>query len=181
VDALRALRRDALGTHRHYFAVRLDAVLSVALLDAGKPVEAVELLQDVVTRAAPAGIYRTLVDSGPEIGSILPRLRENIERKAGSDELLTYLDHLLDGSRATWQPNREQQPGPRIAEALAPRERAVLELIGEGRSNKEIARLLGIAPETVKSHVKRIFEKLSVGKRAQAIARAQSLGLLTAR
>jgi LuxR family transcriptional regulator, maltose regulon positive regulatory protein len=52
----------------------------------------------------------------------------------------------------------------------------VLELtIGEGRSNKQIARLLGIAPETVKSHAKRIFEKLSVGKRAQALARAQSL------
>jgi ATP/maltotriose-dependent transcriptional regulator MalT len=57
----------------------------------------------------------------------------------------------------------------------------LLELIGEGRSNKEIARLLGIATETVKSHVKRIFDKLSVGKRAQAIARAQSLGLLRTR
>src|SRR5260370_38641485 len=94
---------------------------------------------------------------------------------ARSDDLLTYLDHLLDGWRTTWQPNRE--PGPRIAETLAPRERTVLELIGEGRSNKEIARLLGIAPGTGKSHVKRIFEKLSVGKRAQPIARAQSLGL----
>ena len=112
---------------------------------------------------------------------MLPRLRENIERSAHSDGLLAYVDHLLDGWRAAWQPNREQQPGFRIAEALAPRERAVLELIGEGRSNKEIARLLGIAPETVKSHVKRIFEKLSVGRRAQAIARAQSLGLWKAR
>ncbi len=181
VDGLRALRRDALGTHRHYFVLRLDALLSAALLDAGKPAEAVELLQDVVKRAAPAGIFRTIVDSGPEIGLILPRLRENIERKAHSDDLLTYLDHLRDGWRAIWQPNREQQPGPRVAEALAPRERTVLELIGEGRSNKEIARLLGIAPETVKSHVKRIFEKLSVGKRAQAIARAQSLGLVRTR
>jgi LuxR family transcriptional regulator, maltose regulon positive regulatory protein len=181
VDALRGLRRDALSTHRHYFAVRVDTMLSAALLEAGKPAEAVELLQDVVKRAAPAGIYRTLVDAGPEIGSILPRLRENIERKGRSDDLLAYLDHVLDGWRATWQPNREQQPGPRIAETLAPRERTVLELIGEGRSNKEIARLLGIAPETVKSHVKRIFEKLSVGKRAQAIARAQSLGLLRMR
>ncbi len=51
-------------------------------------------------------------------------------------------------------------------------------MIAEGRSNKEIARSLGIAPETVKSHVKNIFDKLSVEKRAQAIARPQSLGLL---
>ena len=40
---------------------------------------------------------------------------------------------------------------------------------------------LPLAPETVKSHVKRIFDMLSVGKRAQAIARAQSLGLLRTR
>jgi len=41
-------------------------------------------------------------------------------------------------------------------------------LIAEGHSNEEIARSLGIAPETVKSDVKNIFDKLSVEKRAQA-------------
>ena len=45
-------------------------------------------------------------------------------------------------------------------------------------SNKTIARQLSIAPETVKSHTKDIFDKLSVEKQAQAISRAQSLGLL---
>lgn len=60
---------------------------------------------------------------------------------------------------------------------LSPREGSVLQLIGEGNSNKEIARILGIAPETVKSHVKRIFLKLSVAKRAQAVSLAYSLGL----
>lgn len=64
-----------------------------------------------------------------------------------------------------------------IAEALSSRECTVVELIGQGRSNKEIARDLGIAPETVKSHVKNIFIKLAVQKRAQAVARARSLGL----
>jgi len=51
-------------------------------------------------------------------------------------------------------------------------------LIAEGRSNKEIARILSIAPETVKSHVKHIFVKLNVERRAQAVSRAQSLGLV---
>jgi LuxR family maltose regulon positive regulatory protein len=63
-------------------------------------------------------------------------------------------------------------------ESLTPRERGILELIAEGHSNKEIARSLAIAPETVKSHLKNIFEKLSVEKRAQAIVRAQRLDLL---
>jgi LuxR family maltose regulon positive regulatory protein len=50
-------------------------------------------------------------------------------------------------------------------------------LIAEGLSNKEIARNLAITPETVKSHVKHIFIKLNVEKRAQAVSRAQILGL----
>jgi LuxR family maltose regulon positive regulatory protein len=61
---------------------------------------------------------------------------------------------------------------------LSPRERNILEQIGHGRSNKQIALELGIAPETVKSHVKNIFVKLAVEKPAQAVSRAQSLGLL---
>jgi LuxR family maltose regulon positive regulatory protein len=61
---------------------------------------------------------------------------------------------------------------------LGPRERGIVELIAQGQSNKEIARTLGITPETVKSHVKSIFTKLAVDKRAQAVARAQALGLV---
>ncbi|MBV8576291.1 MAG: response regulator transcription factor [Acetobacteraceae bacterium] len=71
----------------------------------------------------------------------------------------------------------EQVPGS-DAPVLSPRERSVLVLLGEGRSNKDIARVLNIAPETVKSHVKNIFAKIGVERRAQAVARAMSLGLI---
>jgi DNA-binding CsgD family transcriptional regulator len=60
---------------------------------------------------------------------------------------------------------------------LSIRECSILELIGQGNSNKRIARTLGISAETVKSHVKRVFIKLDVNTRAHAVARAQSLGL----
>jgi LuxR family maltose regulon positive regulatory protein len=53
--------------------------------------------------------------------------------------------------------------------------------MSEGLSNKEIARDLAIAPETVKSHIKNIFAKLNVERRAQAVTRAQILGLADAR
>jgi LuxR family maltose regulon positive regulatory protein len=178
VGILTALRADALGGQRHYFALRVDALLAAALLDAGEPIKALERYHTVVTLAAPAGIYQTLLDSGPEVGLILPRLRENLERKGDSKPLLEYLDHVLEGWRAVYQPKPETRDSGTMADALTPRERGILELIAEGRSNKEIARSLGIAPETVKSHLKNIFDKLSVEKRAQAIARAQSLGLL---
>ena len=67
-----------------------------------------------------------------------------------------------------------------VAELLSARECNIISLIARGQSNKEVARDLGISPETVKSHMKHIFEKLEVEKRTQAVARAQSLGLVTA-
>jgi LuxR family maltose regulon positive regulatory protein len=66
----------------------------------------------------------------------------------------------------------------RGGDGLSPREQAVLKLIGEGRTNKMIAHTQGVAPETVKTHIKNIFAKLGVERRAQAVAKAQRLGLL---
>ena len=58
--------------------------------------------------------------------------------------------------------------------ALSRRETGVLQMIARGMSNKCIARSLGIAPETVKSHVKHIFSKLKARTRAQAVACAEA-------
>jgi len=64
------------------------------------------------------------------------------------------------------------------AVSLSARERTILLMMGLGLANKQIARQLSIAPETVKSHAKRIFLKLTVQSRAQAVYRASILGLL---
>ena len=53
---------------------------------------------------------------------------------------------------------------------MTPRERQVVDLIGDGLSNKHIARELDIAPETVKSHVRNIMEKLALHTRLQIAA-----------
>jgi LuxR family transcriptional regulator, maltose regulon positive regulatory protein len=70
------------------------------------------------------------------------------------------------------------QPGSRASDPLTVRERDVLAMISQGLSNKRVARALEISPETVKSHVKHIFLKLTVGTRAEAVSRAGLLGLL---
>lgn len=67
-------------------------------------------------------------------------------------------------------------PAPRAP--LTDRQRAVLRLIAEGQSNKEIARALSIGPETVKTHVSQIFAELGAVNRADACVRAKSLGLI---
>jgi DNA-binding NarL/FixJ family response regulator len=61
---------------------------------------------------------------------------------------------------------------------LSPRERTVLELIGQGKTNKEIAATLALAENTVKSYTKNIFEKLHLANRVQAAVFATREGLL---
>ncbi|WP_086664829.1 response regulator [Lentzea kentuckyensis] len=63
--------------------------------------------------------------------------------------------------------------------ALTPREREVLTLVGHGRSNSEIADDLTLSEATVKTHVARIFAKLELRDRAQAVVLAYETGLVT--
>jgi ATP/maltotriose-dependent transcriptional regulator MalT len=61
---------------------------------------------------------------------------------------------------------------------LSDREQEVLELIGKGYMNKEIAGMMNITERTVKWHASKIYEKLQVSTRTEAVAEAQRLGLL---
>ena len=67
---------------------------------------------------------------------------------------------------------------PSLIESLSPRELEVLQLIAQGFSNQEIGKRLFLALDTVKGHNRRIFEKLQVQRRTEAIARARELGLI---
>lgn len=73
-----------------------------------------------------------------------------------------------------FSPNERAQSSLGITE----REREVLQLLADGRSNKEIAGRLGLSPNTVKTHVARLFEKLRVARRTEAILVARELGLV---
>jgi DNA-binding NarL/FixJ family response regulator len=73
----------------------------------------------------------------------------------------------------------DQEEQKRIGAYLTQREREVLQLITEGKGNKEIADLLYISTETVKSHVKNIFKKLGVKNRVQATAEGRKRKLVS--
>jgi DNA-binding CsgD family transcriptional regulator len=102
---------------------------------------------------------------------------------------------VLQRPSVQWAPLRQAQAPPPVdaaglwhpafgpprapaAELLTPKERHVLALLARGYTNKEIALTLELAEETVKWHLKKVFGKLDVASRKQAVARARALGIL---
>jgi len=75
---------------------------------------------------------------------------------------------------AGFEPNTRAQNSLGISE----REYEVLRLLAAGLSNKGIAGRLDVSPNTVKTHVARLFEKLNVSRRTEAILSARELGLI---
>lgn len=84
-----------------------------------------------------------------------------------------------------WRLSARHAPGPfaRNAAALASlgltgQEVKVLERLASGQSNKEIARTLGLSPNTVKTHLANLYAKLEVSRRTQAVRKARDLELI---
>jgi DNA-binding NarL/FixJ family response regulator len=96
--------------------------------------------------------------------------------KTGSvEELLAALRAVASGEEAFDARHPVRAPG---RAALSPREREVLRLVAQGATNREVADQLGIRAETVKTLIARIFAKLGVRRRAEAVSEAHSRGLI---
>ena len=89
-----------------------------------------------------------------------------------SPYLINLTIEIPAGPSQAAQTADEREHVPPLLANLSPREHEVLELMIAGRSNKDIARLLHVSVETVKTHVHNILSKLQVRNRAEAIALA---------
>lgn len=175
--ALAWLRHDAwLSEDRH-------ALMSVKLADArclwaaGEPDRALGGLVEVIAHANATGLGQHLLDAGPPLRPLLDRLIGDGGLDHGQLAFAVCLRNDIDRLTPP-APARRRVRESCCGEKLSLRERDVLKLIGEGRTNKTIARMQGVAPETIKTQVKNIFIKLGVQRRAQAVAKAGQLGLI---
>jgi DNA-binding NarL/FixJ family response regulator len=73
---------------------------------------------------------------------------------------------------------RRAREGAEVAADLTSREQQVLELLSEGHTMRQIATRLSISPRTVETHVAKLYRKLGVRTRVQAVSRAATLGLV---
>ena len=80
--------------------------------------------------------------------------------------------------RAPRAPAFDGNPNAVASLGISVRELRVLQELAAGRSNKEIAALLEVSPNTVKTHVARLFEKLGAKRRTEAINKARELGIV---
>jgi LuxR family transcriptional regulator, maltose regulon positive regulatory protein len=124
---------------------------------------------------ADRGLRMIFVDSGRPLVTLLEYIYDALP---ATDVHLASLRPYIATVLRTAVPIGSEESEPPTYRPLSRRETAVLEMIARGMSNKHIAQALGITPETVKSHAKSIFVKLDTRTRAQAVARAESIGLL---
>lgn len=163
--------------------VRLQLLLYLAEQHAaqGRMAVATRTVERALALGEPGGYVRCFVDDARPLLGILAHLRDRYLQRAASYSR-AYLEQVLaafgDGAA-------DNAPAPaaladkfRLEEALSRRELEILQLLGRGLSNPEIADNLHISVGTVRWHVKNIYRKLDVNNRVQATVRAQSIDLL---
>ena len=158
----------------HDERLKIMILQALALHAQGDTDDALRQLGDALVLGQPGGFIRIFVDEGPRMAGLL-------SEAAAHGIMPDYMARLLAAFEAEDR-KIEVQSSPNqcqgLVEPLSRRELEVLFLVAQGLSNHEISERLFVALSTVKGHNLKIFEKLQVKRRTEAIARARELGLL---
>lgn len=148
---------------------RLWALLARALLPQSE--DRWETLGEALTLAATRGYVQPFLDGGPPVRDLLRAGLTRISSSLGRTHAHSLLD-LMEGEAGSEEAEGELN----LPEPLTDREREVLALLFQGQSNKAMAKAIFVSVDTVKSHLKHIYDKLGVSDRNAAVRRAQELG-----
>lgn len=168
LDALAPFRQQA--EEHQWGRERLQALIleAMTLQMMGDTTQALAVFGEALSAAEPGGLVRSFVDAGPAAAELLSAARLEGLHLAYTDKLLFAFGVAEDSVGLS----------AGLVEPLSTREMEVLGLIAEGLSNREIGERLYLALDTVKGHNRRIFGKLQVQRRTEAVARARELGLI---
>ena len=140
---------------------------------AGSVVVLTDLTQgNVVLGALRLGVAGYLIKS-----SALPVVGEQILRVLAGERVISpEIEETAVAELGRFAQRARQ--GSELRSSLTPREHEILILIGRGLTMRQMGTRLGISPRTVETHVAKLYRKLEVRTRVQAVSRAVSLGLL---
>jgi LuxR family maltose regulon positive regulatory protein len=149
-------------------ALEIEALMLLALAhrQLGDHVAAHAALERALALAEPGGSIRTFLDEGEPMWQLLQGAQG------------AYAQRLLQAWGVPDHPMATSAPVSLLPEPLTPRELEILRLIASGMRNQEIADRLFISLPTVKRHVANAYGKLGVAHRTEAVARANTLGIL---
>ncbi len=164
-----------------YSAALLDRPGLLVAVAATDPVRAADLAARIALAGhsftdSPAEADLVLADGASRSPVGIPVLR--LDAEAGLPLSLSSVQ-LGAAIRAVAAGLLVALPRPTADAPLTPRELEILACLGEGLSNKAIARRLGISAHTVKFHLEAVFTKLAAGSRAEAVAKGLRRGLIT--
>src|SRR5215207_352313 len=154
--------------------LKVMVLQAIALQAQGEKDTAVQVLGDALALAEPGGFIRIFIDEGAPMNQLL-------SEAAPQGRMPDYADKLWAAFEAEKQKTKDSSnlsPPQPLLEPLSQRELEVLQLVAQGLSNHEISERLFLALDTVKGHNRRIYDKLQVQRRTEAVARARELGLL---
>ncbi|MFD3165203.1 LuxR C-terminal-related transcriptional regulator [Herpetosiphon sp. NSE202] len=149
----------------------LSCMQSLVLTALGEHGQALQILTKMLLTAEAEGFVRIFLDHGSAMQTLLASINPQSAQAAYRDSLLAQF--------ARENPKQLYPTTLSLLDLLSQREREVLQLIAQGYSNQAICQQLHLALDTVKGHNRRIFEKLQVQRRTEAVARARELGLLS--
>ena len=173
LDAMRTFLLRTNNTIRQIDVLALEALLHNAC---GEPQAAIAALRQALALAAPAEITRPFVDMGQEMAALLREAAKDGPHSGFAADVLTAYPECGG------QPLAHNVVAPAAThgtiEPLTNRELAVLALLGQRLSDKEIAAILVVSPSTVKKHTANLYGKLQVSNRRDAVTRARALALI---
>ncbi len=178
----RGIQVDARGDGEAGLARVRELAPDVVLLDLRMPqMTGLEVLKRLraADQTMPVAILTTSTDERDLIAALQAGAQGYLLKDMEPEELITALKDILAGRTVVAkeltgilarvvQGGHEDRRAPVAFSDLTPREREILCHLAEGRSNKGIARVLGITDGTVKLHVKAILRKLAVHSRVEA-------------
>jgi LuxR family maltose regulon positive regulatory protein len=180
-NLLQKISERARSWHFMNHTIEADVLKSLALAGLGREDEALESLAETINLAAPGGWICPFLEPGKPMADLLMHLDG---QGFASDFSLQLHSEIQSQRSREANPTRngsglQLTPDAGLRETLTPRELDVLELLVQRLQNKEISEKLFVSPETVKSHLKNIYQKLGVGKRRQAVEKARKIGIIT--